>query len=35
MDYWPTVDRGSWESDAYRTVLRRGIAWMSEKGTAA
>jgi len=35
MDYWPTVDRGSWESDAYRTLLRRGIAWMSEKGTAA
>ncbi|HET9078464.1 MAG TPA: ThuA domain-containing protein [Acidimicrobiales bacterium] len=28
MDYWPTVDRGSWESDQYRTLLRRGIGWM-------
>lgn len=28
MDYWPTVDRGSWESEAYWTLLRRGIRWM-------
>jgi type 1 glutamine amidotransferase len=28
MDWWPSVDRGSWESDAYWTLLRRGIQWM-------
>lgn len=27
MDYWPTVDRGSWELDAYWTLLRRGMEW--------
>jgi hypothetical protein len=29
MDYWPTVDRGSWESETYRTLLRRGVRWMT------
>lgn len=28
VEYWPTVDRGSWELDEYRTLLRRGIRWM-------
>ncbi len=30
-DWWPTVDRGSWESDTYWTLLRRGIRWMCEQ----
>ncbi len=33
VDYWPTVDRGSWEIDEYRTLLRRGIDWMCRKET--
>ena len=29
MDYWPTVDRGSWESKSFRTLLHRGVRWMT------
>jgi type 1 glutamine amidotransferase len=32
VDYWPTVDRGSWESDTFWMLLRRSIAWMLEGG---
>lgn len=28
VEYWPTVDRGSWQSDAFWTLLRRGIEWI-------
>ncbi len=31
MEYWPTVDRGSWESETYWLLLRRSIAWMLTK----
>lgn len=24
---WPTIDRGSWELDEFREILRRGVAW--------
>ena len=27
LDWWPTVDRGSWELPVYRELLRRGLAW--------
>lgn len=27
---WPTIDRGSWELDEYRELLRRGISWSIE-----
>ena len=27
LDWWPTVERGSWELPVYRELLRRGIAW--------
>ncbi|MFX5464614.1 hypothetical protein ABTD44_19770, partial [Acinetobacter baumannii] len=27
MDYWPTVDRCSWELPVFHELLRRGIAW--------
>ncbi len=26
-DWWPTVDRGSWELPEYRELLRRGLRW--------
>jgi uncharacterized protein len=32
MDYWPTVDRGSWESEPFWTLLRRGVGWMTGLG---
>lgn len=35
MDYWPTVDRGSWESETYWTLLRRGIRWMCAREVLA
>jgi uncharacterized protein len=28
MDYWPTVDRCSWELPVYYDLLRRGIDWV-------
>jgi type 1 glutamine amidotransferase len=31
MDYWPTVDRGSWTSETYWTLLRRGVEWMCDQ----
>ena len=34
VDYWPTVDRGSWELEPYWTLLRRGIDWMCRKESA-
>lgn len=27
MDYWPTVDRCSWDLPVFHELLRRGIAW--------
>ena len=27
---WPSVDRGSWELDEYRELLRRGLSWAIE-----
>ena len=27
MDYWPSVDRGSWELNVFWTLLRRGLVW--------
>lgn len=29
-DWWPTVDRCSWELDVYYELLRRGLAWAKE-----
>jgi type 1 glutamine amidotransferase len=31
MEWWPTVDRGSWESEAFWTLLRRGIRWAADR----
>ncbi len=33
IEFWPTVDRGSWEIEAFWTLLRRGIDWMCGKET--
>ena len=30
MDYYPQVERGSWELPQYYELLRRGIAWCLE-----
>ncbi len=30
MDYWPTVDRCTWELPVFHELLRRGIAWAKE-----
>ncbi len=27
MDYWPSVDRGSWELPVFHDLLRRGVKW--------
>jgi hypothetical protein len=27
MDWWPAVDRASWDLDVFRLLLRRGVAW--------
>ncbi len=27
MDYWPTIDRGSWDLPEYRTILARAVEW--------
>jgi len=35
MEWWPTVDRGSWESETYWLLLRRCIAWLLEREVAA
>ena len=29
-DWWPTVDRCSWELEVYYTLLRRGLDWAKE-----
>lgn len=29
-DWWPTVDRCSWELDVYYTLLRRGLDWAKQ-----
>lgn len=29
--HWPTIDRCSWELPIYYELLRRGIAWMSDR----
>jgi len=30
LDYWPTIDRGSWDLPVFYTLLRRGIKWAIE-----
>ena len=30
MDYWPTMDRGSWDLPVFYQLLRRGIQWAIE-----
>jgi hypothetical protein len=30
LDYWPTIDRGSWELPVFYELLRRGIQWAIE-----
>ena len=27
LDWWPTVDRNSWELPEFTTLVRRGISW--------
>lgn len=27
MDWWPAVERGSWDLDVFRLLLQRGVAW--------
>ena len=27
LDYWPTIDRGSWDLPEYRTILERAVEW--------
>lgn len=27
MDWWPTVERGSWDEPIFRELLRRGLGW--------
>jgi len=27
---WPTIDRGSWELEEYKEILRRGLSWACE-----
>lgn len=29
-DWWPSIDRCSWELDVYYTLLRRGLEWAKE-----
>jgi type 1 glutamine amidotransferase len=26
--WWPSIDRGAWETEEYRVLLRRGISWV-------
>lgn len=33
-DWWPSVERCSWQSDIYYELLRRGIAWAAEPAIA-
>ena len=35
LDYWPTVDRGSWETPVFRDLLRRGLDWAKAPPAAA
>ena len=32
MDWYPTVERGSWDRPEYIELLRRGIAWAAGEG---
>nr|WP_255696771.1 ThuA domain-containing protein [Sandaracinobacteroides sayramensis] len=32
-DWWPDVDRGSWEEPAFRELVRRGIGWAAGDGS--
>lgn len=34
IDYWPTMDRESWDVPEFRTLLARGIAWASKRPSA-
>lgn len=31
MDYFPNIEKGAWEIDAYRQILKRGLAWGAGK----
>jgi hypothetical protein len=35
MDYWPTVDRCSWDLPVFHELLRRGLQWAKEPIDAA
>ena len=35
MDYYPHIERGSWERPEFIELLRRGIAWAAGRGTAS
>ena len=28
MEHWPSIDRGAWDLPVFRTLLRRGVAWL-------
>ncbi len=28
QDYWPTLDRGAWETPEYRTIIDRSLNWL-------
>ena len=32
LDYYPTVERGSWELPVYHELLKRGLAWAKREG---
>lgn len=33
MDYWPSVDRGSWQTPVFHDLLRRGLNWAAAPGS--
>ncbi|HTO70919.1 MAG TPA: ThuA domain-containing protein [Myxococcota bacterium] len=33
LDWWPTVDRGSWELPVFHELLRRGLAWAKREAS--
>jgi type 1 glutamine amidotransferase len=34
LDWWPSVDRGSWDLPVFYDLLRRGIGWLKEREAA-
>ncbi len=35
LDWWPTVDRCAWDLPVFYELLRRGIAWLKQRPSAA